>query len=120
MHDILYSSPGRNSEHAAGHDSGNPVTQISVRFGDTEKTVTGRDGWALHALIERGASGVTPIEWVGPRWSHYVHKLRGGGFHIETVDEKHGGAFAGSHARYVLRSPVTVLSVTRKLDRVPA
>jgi hypothetical protein len=115
MHDILSAPIGRNSEHV-----GNSVTQIRDRLGDTEKTVTGRDGWALHALIECGPRGVTPIDNPAPRWSHYVFKLRGGGFDIATIDEPHGGAFAGSHARYVLRSPVTVLSVTRKLERVAA
>jgi hypothetical protein len=28
---------------------------------------------------------------------------------IETVTEKHGGPYAGTHARYVLRSDVIVL-----------
>ena len=98
----------------------NPVVSIRVRLGDTEKTVTGRDGWALNELIGAGPRGVTPIDNPAPRWSHYIFKLRGRGFDIATIDEPHGGAFAGSHARYVLRSPVTFLSVTRKLDRVMA
>jgi hypothetical protein len=38
-----------------------------------------------------------------------VFKLRRAGFIIETVDENHGGPFAGTHARYVLRSQVTIL-----------
>ena len=28
---------------------------------------------------------------------------------IETIRERHGGAFPGDHARYVLRSRITVL-----------
>jgi hypothetical protein len=45
----------------------------------------------------------------GPRWSSYVHKLRKAGIIVETIREMHGGPFAGPHARYVLRSQVTIL-----------
>lgn len=76
----------------------------------TPQTVVGRDAWALRNLIDAGANGCTPIDHPGPRWSHYVYKLRSFGFIIETVHEAHGGPFAGSHARYVLRSEVEVIS----------
>jgi len=72
-------------------------------------TVIGRDAWALRNLINAGAVGCTPIDHPGPRWSHYVFKLRGFGFLIETVNENHGGPFAGTHARYVLRSEVEII-----------
>lgn len=71
--------------------------------------VVGRDAWALQNLLRAGERGCTPIETPGPRWSHYVFKLRRAGFIIETIDEDHGGPFAGTHARYVLRSQVTIL-----------
>lgn len=71
--------------------------------------VIGRDAWALLNLIQAGERGCTPIDTPGPRWSHYVFKLRRAGFIIETIDESHGGPFAGSHARYVIRSKVTIL-----------
>jgi hypothetical protein len=71
--------------------------------------VVGRDAWALQNLLRAGERGCTPIDTPGPRWSHYVFKLRRAGFIIETVDENHGGPFAGTHARYVLRSQVTIL-----------
>jgi hypothetical protein len=71
--------------------------------------VVGRDAWALQNLLRAGERGCTPIDTPGPRWSHYVLKLRRAGFIIETVDENHGGPFAGTHARYVLRSQVTIL-----------
>jgi hypothetical protein len=71
--------------------------------------VVGRDAWALRNLLRAGERGCTPIDTPGPRWSHYVFKLRRAGFIIETVDENHGGPFAGTHARYVLRSQVTIL-----------
>ena len=72
-------------------------------------TVVGRDADTLERLVEAGERGLTPIEYPAPRWSHYVFKLRGLGFIIETVDEPHGGAFPGHHARYVLRSQVEIL-----------
>ena len=72
-------------------------------------TVIGRDAWVLQKLIEVGEAGVTPLDTPGPRWSGYVHKLRQAGLVIETIHEGHGGPFPGRHARYVLRSNVTVL-----------
>ncbi len=74
--------------------------------------VIGRDAWALQNLVAAGEHGCTPIDHPGPRWSHYVFKLRGVGFIIETIDEKHAGPFAGTHARYVLRSKVEILETT--------
>ena len=87
---------------------------ISARItpdGQTIKVV-GRDAWALRNLVDAGERGCTPIDHPGPRWSHYVFKLRGFGFDIETIDEKHAGPFAGTHARYVLRSQVEILETT--------
>jgi hypothetical protein len=71
--------------------------------------VKGRERWALDNLIERGGKGCTPIDNPAPRWSAYVHNLRRKyGVHIETITEPHDGPFAGHHARYVLRSTVTL------------
>ena len=69
----------------------------------------GRDAWALLQLHAANENGCTPIENPGPRWSGYVHKLRKAGLNIETIREAHGGPFPGDHARYVLRSPITIL-----------
>jgi hypothetical protein len=82
-----------------------------IAFNVTEGVRTinpaGRDAWALGHLIVAGGAGCTPIEHVGPRWSHYVWKLRTRyNVAIETIEEPHGGEFSGSHARYVLRSRV--------------
>ena len=77
-----------------------------------ERRVLGRAAWALLNLLRAGESGCTPIDHPGPRWSDYVFKLRRYGFNVETVDESHSGPFAGSHARYVLRSNVTILEQT--------
>ncbi len=90
---------------------GEILKSITVVLKDdpTPRTFKGRDAWALGNLIAAGEKGCTPIDHPGPRWSHYVFKLRGGGLVIETIDERHDGPYAGSHARYVLRTPVTVI-----------
>ncbi|MEA3533222.1 winged helix domain-containing protein [Rhizobium sp. CC-YZS058] len=72
-------------------------------------TVKGRDAWALRNLVSAGPVGCTPIDQPGPRWAHYVFKLRRSGLIIETIEEKHGGPYAGTHARYVLRTQVEVV-----------
>ena len=67
----------------------------------------GRDEWALRELIQAGEEGVTPLTRpAGPRWSAYIFNLRALGIPIETLRERHGGAFPGTHARYVLRATV--------------
>jgi hypothetical protein len=77
-------------------------------------TVKGRPKWALDALIEAGARGITSMENPAPRLAGYVHLLRGMGVPIETIHEPHGGEFAGHHGRYVLRAQV------RPVAMVPA
>jgi hypothetical protein len=72
-------------------------------------TIAGRDAWALDCLYRAGPAGATPIDHPGPRWSHYVFKLRRMGFNIETITESHGGQFSGHHARYVLRSTISLV-----------
>lgn len=70
----------------------------------------GRRAWALRALVRAGERGCTPLDTPGPRWSAYVHRLRERGIVIETIHESHDGPFPGSHARYVLRSDLEILS----------
>jgi hypothetical protein len=82
------------------HDSDGSGRMIELR---------GREAWALGHLLDAGAAGCTPIDTPGPRWSDYVFKLRRRGINIETQPESHGGPFAGTHARYVLRSRVEQL-----------
>lgn len=90
------------------------VTKLRVRIGGAsqapELTIRGRQAWALDQLLSAGDSGCTPLTHPGPRWSDYVFKLRRDGFTVETIDERHGGPYRGSHARYVLRSPVEVIA----------
>ncbi len=91
------------------------MSRIKIRFivGDLAGRtlpLKGRDAWALSELVKAGKRGCTPIDTPGPRWSGYVHNLRQKhGLTIETVNEAHGGAFSGTHARYVLHSPVRIL-----------
>lgn len=97
----------------------NPTIRLTVEIdGGQRRTFAGRDAWCLGELIGAGFVGCTPIERPAPRWSHYVFKLRRAGLNVETIDEKHGGAYAGCHARYVLKTPVRVVEVVRQSDRV--
>ncbi len=84
---------------------------LKIRIGSDGPLVIlrGREGWALQQLQAANNDGCTPIDHTGPRWSGYVHKLRKAGIVIETIRERHGGPFAGDHARYVLRTDVTIL-----------
>ena len=71
-----------------------------------------RTTWALKKLMSAGTTGLSVFDILAPRWSSYVHKLRKLGFLIETIRERHGGPFPGQHARYVLRSQLTILKAT--------
>jgi hypothetical protein len=90
-----------------------PVIEMTFIFEGQQLQVIGREAWMLDLLKTRGDKGVTTIEVPGARMSHYVMKLRRMGLDIDTVDERHSGPFAGSHGRYLLRSPITVLKVLR-------
>ena len=84
-------------------------------------TAKGRDAWALSALLKAGTRGCTPIDHPGPRWSGYVFNLkRKHGLDIETITESHSGPFAGSHARYRLRSNVEVIARSDEQERQAA
>jgi hypothetical protein len=90
--------------------NGNRVVRLTVRREDDSLlAVHGREPWALRRLIEAGERGCTPIEHPGPRWSHYVWKLRGYGIAVATINEAHAGICAGHHARYVERSARIIL-----------
>jgi hypothetical protein len=84
------------------------ILVVKARIGDT-RPMRGRDAWALLELNAANDSGCTPIDHPGPHWSGYVHNLRKLGISVETIREKHGAPFSGQHARYVLRSLITIL-----------
>ncbi|WJR67253.1 hypothetical protein QTA58_00320 [Neorhizobium sp. CSC1952] len=78
-------------------------------------TVIGRESWTLRKLIGAGERGISSLDNIGPRISHYVWKLRGYGLAIETIQERHGGEFPGIHARYKLCSKLEVLSDAKRV-----
>ncbi|SOC10168.1 hypothetical protein SAMN05877809_10578 [Rhodobacter sp. JA431] len=81
------------------------AARFSVQIGGAAPfpiEVTGRERWALEALIAAGSKGCAPFDHPGPRWSAYVHDLRKLGVLIEKTTERHGGEFPGNHARYCL------------------
>ena len=100
-------SPRKADNSASSHHR--TITHVRFRLDGQERCTTGRTAWALAQLIAAGPGGCTPITHPGPRWSDYVFKLKKTGLDIETVTEMHGGAYAGHHARYVLRSPVEII-----------
>ena len=73
-------------------------------------TLRGRERWAMERLIWAGNAGVSSFDNIGPRTSHYIFKLRGYGFAIQTELEAHGGDFPGHHARYRLHSKVSIVA----------
>jgi hypothetical protein len=89
--------------------------RIQLRLdGDTPRDLAfeGRDAWALILLLNAGEKGCTRIDAPGPRWSHFVWKLRRSGLVVETINEAHCAPFAGHHARYVVRSRVRILEIS--------
>ena len=84
--------------------------EILDTFAPALQNAPGREAWALLQLHRAGLVGCTPITHPGPRWSGYVFKLRRRGLRIETINESHGGPFAGHHARYVLRSRIRIVA----------
>jgi hypothetical protein len=118
---LLAQEPGRVDCHALAADTQtiaqrklarhNGGTSYSVRTTDGGAFVilaSGRVQWALNQLRKAGATGCTPVTNPAPRMAAYVHTLRGMGVEIETITETHEGDFPGHHARYVLRSDVSL------------
>lgn len=95
-------APQRKAGWVTSHGGNGP---IRVRL-------IGRELWALTCLLAAGERGCTPIDTPGPRWSDHVFKLHSHGIDVETITEDHGGAYWGSHARYVLRAKVTIEEAT--------
>ncbi len=75
----------------------------------------GRYAWALKELIIAGQKGCTSIDNPGPRLAAYIHVLRHEhGLKIDTIHEKHAGLYPGTHARYILRTPVHIIENDRR------
>lgn len=73
------------------------------------QTFTGRDAWTLRHLVDAGSTGLTTIDHPAPRWSHYVFRLRKAGLVITTDYEPHTGNYPGTHGRYRLATPVSIV-----------
>jgi hypothetical protein len=86
------------------------MSSITIRkeCGSTQ-TFKGRDAWTLLHLINAGTDGLTTIDHPAPRWSHYIFRLRRAGLTITTDYEPHRGDYPGTHGRYRLETPVTVI-----------
>jgi hypothetical protein len=103
------SDAGQNQSY---HPSGGTRKRLVVKAIDPDGqpfTVTGQNAKALLALVKAGATGVTALEvaaWAFRLAAHchvlrHTHRLS-----IITLWERHEG---GRHARYVLRSRVSIL-----------
>jgi len=96
--------------------SGGPFKLTAHFYKNDQSTavleLTGLEAWALNELAKAGLKGCTPINQPAPRWSAYIYLLRKRSIHIETVTEPHGGTFAGTHARYVLRDKVEIVEIS--------
>jgi hypothetical protein len=94
--------------------TGAVIELTAVIDGKPPQAFLGRQAWALNELVAAGETGCTPITTPGPRWSDYIFKLRREGVSVETIDERHGGSFSGSHARYVIRSSARLIEIIRE------
>jgi winged helix domain-containing protein len=84
---------------------------ITITGGDCPCTfeLKGRLGWAMAQFADAGPDGITPSERPAPRWSGYVHELRGTGIPIHSEWVNHGRAYSGHHARYRLACDVSLM-----------
>jgi hypothetical protein len=118
---LLTQEPGRVDCHAlaadiqiiaqckpARHNGGTPYTVTTTDGSTFLIHVSGRVRWALDQLLKAGTTGCEPIHNPAPRWSAYIFDLRCIGVEVETITETHAGDFPGHHARYVLRSGVSL------------
>ena len=94
--------------------AGNVVRLVARIDGGEPRTFGGRVAQTLHRLAVVGDRGLSSIENIGPRLSHYIFVLRRAGVGIVTIDEKHGGPYAGEHGRYRLTVPVEILGTETK------
>lgn len=86
--------------------------KAKIRVGDRVHMIEGRVASTLIELDRVGERGLSSIEQIGPRLSHYIFIIRRElGIVVETVTEKHSGVFSGHHARYILRSPIEIIDV---------
>ena len=108
-----------NHDHIHNINIGRNILEATIKINpDTLPRIVnlkGQTARALVALVKAGRQGTTALEissWA-LRLSAYVHTLRTKhGIDIITRPEEHEG---GTHARYVLLTPVEVLSIQQNV-----
>ena len=90
----------------------NPANSIIVKIEPDGATVrlAGRPAWVTKELLAAGKRGITAKQYPGCRVAHYIYKYRRAGLVVEKVEEAHGGDYPGHHARYFLRSQISIVS----------
>jgi hypothetical protein len=87
--------------------------KFRIGEGDETRSITlaGRFAWCLEKPVAAGERGITALDEIRPRLSHYVFVLRRRyGLTIETREERHGGQFSGWHGRYVLHTQTRIVA----------
>jgi hypothetical protein len=98
---------------SGGRGAGDGIkVQVTVD-GSPVRRFASRDSGTLHKWTQTTEGGCTLSEHPAPRWNHDVCWLLWERVGSQTVAEKHDGRYAGTHARYVLRSRVEVHQVVR-------
>jgi hypothetical protein len=101
---------GRPQRNTEGNSSKPARLRVKGSGPSGEFSVSGQTARALLALVNAAGRGVTALElstWA-LRLAAYVHTLRRLGLVITLLREPHPG---GWHGRYVLASPVRLLSI---------
>lgn len=103
-------NPGALAGATGAYEASFAVDHHDTETGDAAQRLARatRLAGALRELVRAGARGVSTRDNPAPRWSAYVHRLRGEGVVVETEMEPHAGAYPGRHARYRLRSRVRI------------
>ena len=90
------------------------VDRIVVNFrieGAAIQSANGKEALTMLALVAAGPRGITSLETFKAGWAvrlaAYVGDLRKMSVVISTTREAHDG---GSHGRYILQSPVEIVS----------
>lgn len=109
---VAGSAPAYPHRDGAAKKPRPPKDRLTVRIEPDGRLIhlDGREAWACRKLIEAGRRGCTPLDTPGPRWSAYIHALRTEfGIIIETEHVSHFGDYPGHHAKYIVRSDLTIV-----------
>jgi hypothetical protein len=91
--------------------------EVVTEDGPRSIRLVGRFAQTAEALVTAGPRGITALDlsnWA-VRLSHYVFILRKDhGLNIEMMMEGHDGPFPGHHGRYVLTTPMRLITDERE------